>query len=47
MGAVAAAGLREYYDPITGDGMGARDFSWSSLIVELAEPEPSAANSYL
>lgn len=47
MRAVAAAGLREYYDPITGEGMGARDFSWSSLIVELAEPEPSAANSYL
>jgi hypothetical protein len=34
--AVAAAGLREYYDPYTGAGMGARDFSWSALVAEMA-----------
>jgi hypothetical protein len=33
--AVQAAGLREYYDPYTGRGMGAENFSWSSLIVEM------------
>jgi glycogen debranching enzyme len=33
--AVRLAGLREYYDPYTGHGMGARDFSWSALIMEM------------
>jgi hypothetical protein len=32
-------GLREYYDPYTGGGMGARDFAWSALALELADPE--------
>jgi len=44
-GAVAAAGLREYYDPRTGAGMGARDFGWSSLIVELTDPDLDAART--
>jgi hypothetical protein len=38
--AVAREGLREYYDPRTGKGMGARDFAWSALIAELADPRP-------
>ncbi len=37
--AVAREGLREYYDPRTGNGLGARDFAWSALIAELAEPQ--------
>ena len=46
--AVAAAGLREYYDPHTGAGMGARDFGWSSLVLELVDPDLEAARtSYL
>jgi glycogen debranching enzyme len=46
--AVAAAGLREYYAPCTGAGMGARDFGWSSLVLELLEPDLDAARtSYL
>jgi hypothetical protein len=45
--AVATAGLREYYDPFTGEGMGATTFSWSSLILEMLEPDPRAASSYL
>jgi hypothetical protein len=45
--AVAAAGLREYYDPFTGRGMGAVDFGWSALVLELLEPDPVAAQSYL
>jgi hypothetical protein len=46
-GAVEAAGLREYYDPRNGTGLGARDFAWSALIAELADPDPAAAQSYL
>lgn len=45
--AVAAAGLREYYDPFTGQGMGTHAFAWSTLVLELLDPDPRAANSYL
>ena len=45
--AVARERLREFYEPYTGAGLGAREFGWSSLIAELVEPDPSAANSYL
>jgi hypothetical protein len=35
---VADAGFREYFDPLTGEGLGARDFSWSaSLILDVLE----------
>lgn len=44
---VAREGLREYYHPHTGAGMGAREFAWSSLIVELADPDPRAYDSYV
>ncbi len=44
---VGGAGLREYYDPRSGEGMGARDFSWSTLVMELAHPDPGAARSHL
>ena len=45
--AVHASGLREYYDPYTRAGMGARQFGWSSLIMEMIAPDPRAANSYI
>ena len=45
--AVGSAGLREYYDPYTGRGMGAVDFAWSTLVLELLEPDPRATASYL
>ncbi len=46
--AVAAAGLREYYNPHTGAGMGAEDFGWSSLVLELLDGDLDAARtSYL
>jgi glycogen debranching enzyme len=45
--AVGAAGLREYYDPYTGEGMGATDFSWSALVMELIDPDPEAGSSHL
>jgi hypothetical protein len=41
-GVIAAAvreGLREYYDPRTGKGLGAKDFAWSALVAELAAPD--------
>lgn len=44
---VLDAGLREYYDPHSGAGMGARDFAWSTLVLELVEPDRRAARSYL
>jgi hypothetical protein len=45
--AVASAGLREYYDPHTGAGMGARDFSWSALAMEFVDRDPASARSHL
>jgi glycogen debranching enzyme len=45
--AVLRAGLREYYNPLTGEGLGATDFAWTSLVVEMADPVPEAASSYL
>ncbi|MEK6278457.1 MAG: hypothetical protein AABM29_10655 [Actinomycetota bacterium] len=45
--AVRREGLREYYDPRDGSGHGARDFAWSALVAELAEPDPAAAAGYL
>jgi hypothetical protein len=47
IGAVAREGLREYYDPRNGRGLGARDFAWSALVGELADPDAAAAASYL
>ncbi len=46
IGAVAREGLREYYDPRNGKGLGAKDFAWSALIAELADPTRRSA-SYL
>ena len=44
---VDASGLREYYDPYTGRGMGASAFAWSSLIMEVLEPDPRALHSFV
>jgi hypothetical protein len=38
VGAAAREGLREYYDPRSGKGLGAKDFAWSALVAELADP---------
>ena len=40
IGAVAREGLREYYDPRDGRGLGAEEFAWSALVAELADPAP-------
>jgi hypothetical protein len=46
-GAVARQGLREYYDPRDGRGLGAVDFAWSALIAELVDPDPASTGSHL
>ena len=46
-GAVDHSGLREFYDPFDGAGMGARDFAWSALALEMLEPADAARTSYL
>jgi hypothetical protein len=40
-------GLREYYHPSTGQGMGAVEFAWSTLVMEMVDPDPRARTSYL
>ena len=40
---VAREGLREYYDPHDGHGMGAEDFAWSALALELLDPSNASA----
>jgi hypothetical protein len=41
--AVAREGLREFYDPHHGGGMGATDFAWSALALELLDPANASA----
>jgi hypothetical protein len=33
--AVTRSGLREYYDPVSGAGLGQKAFSWSALVLEM------------
>jgi mannosylglycerate hydrolase MGH1-like protein len=46
-GAATRQGLREYYDPRNGTGLGARDFAWSTLLLEMTDPDAAAERSYL
>ncbi|MEA2210313.1 MAG: hypothetical protein QOF83_261 [Solirubrobacteraceae bacterium] len=39
--AVKRFGLREYYSPFNGMGMGAINFGWSTLVLEMLEPDPA------
>jgi hypothetical protein len=32
---VEKSGFRKYYDPISGEGRGALEFTWSGLIVDM------------
>jgi len=36
---MASSGIREFYDPLTGEGQGARDFGWSTLVLDLIAAE--------
>jgi glycogen debranching enzyme len=33
---IEKSGFREYYDPFTGEGHGAREFTWSGLLIDMA-----------
>jgi glycogen debranching enzyme len=44
----AAGGFREYYNPLTGEGLGAKSFGWTSLVIDLirrdfSKPDPGPA----
>jgi len=41
-GAVEREGLREYYDPRDGTGLGAEHFAWSALVAEMANSDAPA-----
>ncbi|HEV2981311.1 MAG TPA: hypothetical protein VGX51_07745 [Solirubrobacteraceae bacterium] len=47
LAALARSGLREFYDPRDGRGMGAPDFAWSTLALELIDPDPAARASHI
>jgi glycogen debranching enzyme len=34
---VERSGFREYYNPLTGKGMGQRDFGWSTLVTDMMQ----------
>ena len=40
---VAREGLREFYDPHDGRGMGAEEFAWSALALELLDPSNASS----
>jgi hypothetical protein len=46
-GAVQREGVREYYNPLTGEGLGTTDFAWTTLALEMADPDPAALKSHL
>lgn len=39
----AAQGLREFHGPHTGRGMGAHEFAWPALALELSDPGNASA----
>jgi hypothetical protein len=42
---VSREGLREFYDPRDGRGMGADDFAWSALALELLDPSNASVGT--
>jgi hypothetical protein len=40
---VTREGLREFYNPHDGRGMGAQEFAWSALALELLDPANASA----
>ena len=44
-GLIEKSGFREYYNPFTGEGYGAKDFTWCGLIVDMIETEKTARNN--
>ena len=42
-----ASGLREFYNPHDAHGMGAHDFAWSTLALEMLDPDEGARTSHI
>ena len=36
---IEKSGFREYYNPYTGDGYGAKDFTWAGLVLDMLQME--------
>ena len=36
---VDKSGFREYYNPFTGEGYGAKDFTWAGLVLDMMNNE--------
>jgi len=36
---IAKSGFREYYNPLTGEGYGAQDFTWAGLLIDMMNNE--------
>lgn len=36
---IGKSGFREYYNPFTGEGYGAHDFTWSGLVADMMAME--------
>ncbi|WP_439673173.1 hypothetical protein [Cupriavidus necator] len=32
---IERSGFREYYNPFSGEGYGAKDFTWSGLVIDM------------
>jgi hypothetical protein len=47
LAATGLSTLHEYYDPFDGRGLGQPNFAWSTLILEMLDPDPRAGLSYL
>jgi glycogen debranching enzyme len=47
LGCYVREGSWEFYEPYSGEGMGARDFGWTSLVAEFADPDPLGLTSWV
>ncbi|EMR03337.1 hypothetical protein ADICEAN_01514 [Cesiribacter andamanensis AMV16] len=39
---IGKSGFREYYNPFTGEGYGAKEFTWAGLVVDMMQMEKRA-----
>ena len=44
---IEISGFREYYNPFTGEGYGAKDFTWAGLVLDMIQMEESQSNPQL
>ncbi len=42
---IEKSGFREYYNPFTGEGYGAKDFTWAGLILDMMKSDEKDSNS--